>query len=115
MQVFMQSGCDAQGLDRSDTICTMIFKTRDSQASQCMQCLLSPDDATGQQNFTLNLVKALNITASFLLSREIPTISALCVHFTLWKSSAPQFRLSIRCHFTWLYSLTSILWWKWWI
>jgi hypothetical protein len=79
----MQFGCDAQGLDGSDTICTMTLKTRDNQASQCMQCLLSPDDATAQQNLTLNLVKALNITASFLLSREIPIISAVCVHFTV--------------------------------
>lgn len=65
MSVFMRSGCDYQGMVRSETICAMIFKTRDSQASQYMQCLLSPYDATGHQKFTLNLVTALNITASF--------------------------------------------------
>lgn len=64
----MRSGCDAQRLLRRDIIFTTIFKTRDSRTSQCMQCLISPDDATGHQNFTLNLVTALNITASFFIA-----------------------------------------------
>ena len=84
MPVFVRSGCDAQGLDKSDTIFTTIFKTRDSQIWQCMQCLLSPDDATGHQNFTLNVVKALNITASFILSREAPHyLCFLCTFYAL--------------------------------
>lgn len=114
MSVFMRAACDAQGLVRNDTICNTIFKTRDSQASQCTQCLLSPDDANGHQNFTLNLVTAQNIAASFL-PRTTPIISAFCVHFTLWKLSTPRFRTSIRCQFTSVNSLPSILRWKSWI
>lgn len=55
------------------------FVSRDSQASQCMQCLLSPNDATGHQNFTLNLVKALNITVSFSC-HVILSLFLLCVY-----------------------------------
>jgi hypothetical protein len=55
------------------------------------------------------LLRILCKHSTFLLSRETSINSVFCVHFALRNSPTLQFRTSIRCHFTSLNSLTSIL------